>query len=50
MNFFRQCHKLKGITESQFVKAYERDEDREVRLNHNTPEEQQQSNIYTVSC
>ena len=46
MNFFRQCHKLKGATESQFVKAYERDEDRQITRNRNTPEEQQQRSIY----
>ena len=46
MNFFWQCHKSKGVTESQYVKAYERDEDREVTLNPNKPEEQQQRNIY----
>ena len=46
MNFFWQCHKLKGATESKFVKAYERDEDRQKARNRNTPEEQQQRNIY----
>ena len=46
MNFFWQCHKLKCVAESQFVKVYEKDKDREVTLNCNTPEEQQQRNIY----
>ena len=46
MSFFRQCHKLKGVTVSQFVEAYESDEDREVTLNHSTPKEQQQRYIY----
>ena len=30
MNFFQQSHKVEGVTESQFVDAYESDEDREV--------------------
>ena len=46
LNFFRQCHKLKGVTESQFVEAYESDEDREETLNRNTPKELQQRFIY----
>ena len=46
MSFFRQCHKLKGVTVSQFVETYESDEDREITLNHSTPKEQQQRYIY----
>ena len=42
MNFFQHHHKLKGVTESQFAEAYEKDEDRKVTLNCNTPKEQQQ--------
>ena len=42
MNFFQHHDKLKGVTESQFVEAYEKDEDRKVTLNCNTPKEQQQ--------
>ena len=40
MNFFQQRHKLKDVTESQFVEACESDEDREVTLNCKTPKEQ----------
>ena len=45
MNFFQHHHKLKGVTESQFAEAYEKDEDRKVTLNCNTPKEQQQGFI-----
>ena len=45
MNFFRQRYKLKGLTESEFIKAYIGDYDREVTLNHNSLKEQQQKYI-----
>lgn len=45
MNLFRQRHKLKGLTESEFMKAYRGDYDREVTLNHNLLKEQQQKYI-----
>ena len=47
MNFFWQHHKLKDVTESQFVETCESDEDREVTLNCKTPKEQQQRYIHT---
>lgn len=46
MNFFRQHHKLKRVTESQFLEAYESDDDREVTLNRNISKEQQQRYIH----
>ena len=46
MNFFGQRHKLKSLTQSQFVEAYESVEDRELTRNRNTSKEQRQRYIY----